>query len=240
MNIIRKSTLLCLALVIISSCGFDIGFGSGQKGNGEIVNETRDVTEDFTAIAASEGLEVYVKQGEDYYIEVEADENIIELIGTDIRNGRLKIHAIENIGQATKKVYVTLPEITVLKSSSGANLRTEGMFKADRLEIDSSSGSILAAEFTANALELEASSGANLSISGSSDTANIDVSSGGNINAKELQVKVCHAEASSGGNIKIHVLESLTADAGSGGNISYSGEPDVQKKKSVSGSVSKY
>ena len=50
----------------------------------------------------------------------------------------------------------------------------------------------------------------------------------------------CNAGASSGGNVKIMVAKSLVADASSGGNISYSGEPNVSQKKSVSGSVHQY
>jgi len=79
-----------------------------------------------------------------------------------------------------------------------------------------------------------------LNISGTADDAIVDVSSGGNVNAKNLATQTCDADASSGGNVKIQVAKSLVADASSGGNISYSGEPNVQKKKSVSGSVHKY
>ncbi|MEO0473172.1 MAG: DUF2807 domain-containing protein, partial [Bacteroidota bacterium] len=46
------------------------------------------------------------------------DSKLIDLIGTDIKNGKLRIHAIENIGRATKKIYVSLPEVTALESSS--------------------------------------------------------------------------------------------------------------------------
>ena len=243
MTTLARITIAFLLALFLSSCGFDISFGdfgNGKKGNGHVVTDTRKVTDDFTEISASEGLEVYITQADDFKIEVEADDNIIDLIGTDIKNGKLRVHAIENIGNATKKIYVSLPDVTALHSSSGSYLSTENMVKADDLDIDSSSGSILKVELTADNLEIDASSGANLNISGEASNVDIDVSSGGNINAEDLQTKICTAEASSGGNVKVKVSESLTADATSGGNISYSGEASVQKKKSVSGSVHKY
>ncbi len=240
MTTLARITIAFILALILSSCGFDINFGDfgpGIKGNGVVVEENREITADFTEISASEGLEVTVTQANNFEITVEGDENIIDLIGTEIKNGKLRIHAIENIGRATKKVHVSLPKITALRSSSGANLSTENEINTDNLEIDASSGALVRIDVTAEAIDIDASSGANLDLSGSAQKAYIDGSSGANINAKKLFTTDCNAEASSGANIGINVSESLTADASSGGNISYSGDATVQKKKSVSGSV---
>ena len=95
-TLVRITIALVLAL-LLTSCGFDINFGdfgTGEKGNGVVVEETREITEEFTVVSASEGIDVFVTQGSDFDISVEADENIMDLIGTDIKNGKLKIHAI--------------------------------------------------------------------------------------------------------------------------------------------------
>ncbi len=243
MTTIVRVTIAFVLAIFLSSCGFDINFGdfgSGKAGNGIVVEETREVTEDFNVVHASEGIQVYVTQASDFSISVEGDENIIDLIGTDIRNGKLKIHAIENIGRATKKVFVSLPEITSLESSSGAQLTSQNGITGDDINIDSSSGSILNIEVKANHLEIDASSGANIEISGNAKEVYVDGSSGANIRAKDLISEECRAEASSGSNISVNVSDLLTADASSGGNISYKGDPTVKKNKSVSGSVHKY
>ena len=241
-TLVRITIALVLAL-LLSSCGFDLNFGdfgSGEKGNGIVVEETREVTEEFTMVSASEGIEVYVTQGNDFDISVEADENIMDLIGTDIRNGKLKIHAIENIGRATKKVYVTLPNVTGLYASSGSHLTAENKINSSKLEIDASSGALLEASVNVNDMEIDASSGANITLSGTAKEVYVDGSSGAYIKATDLSTISCKADASSGANLTINVSGNLTADASSGGNISYKGDPSVQKNKSVSGSVSKY
>jgi len=212
-------------------------FSSGREGNGIVKKDTRIIDEDFTSIASSEGLNVYITQASEFSVLVEADENIIDLIGTDVTNGRLKIHAIKNIGNATKNVYVTLPKISELKSSSGSVIQTKNTIKSSRLNVDSSSGSILNAEIDTDNLVVDASSGANISLSGAAGNTEVDASSGSNINAKALDIKYCDAEASSGSNVSISVTESLNANASSGGNISYSGKAKLTTKKSVSGSV---
>ncbi len=240
MTTLAKITIALIMALIMSSCVFDANFGAGKRGNGEVVKEKREVSEDFTVVSASEGLDVYVTQGSDYELSVEADENIIDLIGTDIRDGKLKVHAIENIGRATKKVYVTLPEITGLYSSSGADLVSRGLLEADKISLDASSGSDLQVELKADEVDADCSSGADIRISGEANLFYADASSGSDIKAKDFLVKRCHADASSGADITINVSESLTADASSGADISYTGDASVQKKKSVSGSVHKY
>ena len=237
MTTLVKILILFLMTLFLSSCVFDINLG--ENGNGEIVTESRITDQEFTKISAQEGIMVYVTQAKDYAIEVEADENVIDLIGTDISDGKLKIHAIKNIGRATKKVYVSLPNITELKSSSGAHLNSENKIKSNELVVDGSSGANMNLIVDIDEIAIDASSGANLKLEGTAGETNIDASSGGNINAKKLETEYCDADASSGGNLSIHVNKNLKADASSGGNISYLGDPSVKKNKSASGRVHK-
>ena len=240
MTTLARLAIAVLLSLFASSCMMDVNFGNGKTGNGEIVEENRGVSEDFTEILASEGIDVFVTQDSEFKISVEADENIIDLIGTDIRDGKLKIHAIENIGRATKNVYVSLPHITALKSSSGADLVVQNVVESESIELDASSGSDLRVELVANEVSADASSGADIKVSGRADVLYADASSGSDIKARELTVKRCNADASSGADISVNVSESLVADASSGADITYSGDASVQTKKSVSGSVRKY
>lgn len=75
-----------------------------KTGNGEIVEESRDVKEDFDVVSASEGIDVFVTQGSDFNISVEADENIIDLIGTDIKDGRLKYTPSRTLEEPQKRL----------------------------------------------------------------------------------------------------------------------------------------
>jgi len=240
MTTLARIAIAALLALFTSSCAFDISFGEGKRGNGEVVEESRKVNEEFTEVYASEGLDVFVTQGDDFSINVEADENIIDLIGTDIRNGRLKVHAIENIGRATKNVYVSLPRVSGLSTSSGADLIAQNTIRAEKIELDASSGSDLEVEVDAREVSAETSSGADIKVSGRTDFLYANASSGSDIKARGLMAKKCTADASSGADISVNVSESLTADASSGADISYTGDAAVQKKKSVSGSVHKY
>lgn len=236
---VARITIAFILALFLSSCAFDINFGDGKKGNGVITEDQREVTEEFTIVSAQEGLDVYVTQAKDFEITVEADENVIELIGTDIRDGKLKIHAIENIGRATKKVYVSLPDITGLASSSGADLIGKNVIESDKISLKATSGSDLEVELSADEVNANTSSGADIKLSGEANMLNAKASSGSDIKARDFVVQSCHADASSGADISVNVSENLIADASSGGDISYTGDATVQMKKSVSGSVHK-
>lgn len=240
MTTLARFTIAILLAVLTSSCMLDVNWGSGKRGNGVVVDENRNVTESFTAVAASEGLDVYVTQGSDFEIRVEADENIIDLIGTDIKDGKLRIHAIENIGRATKNIYVTLPEVTALSSSSGADLNGKGVIEAGKVRLNASSGADLRVELNADEIEADCSSGADIRLAGRTNLLYVDASSGSDIKAADMETRVCNAQASSGADIRVYVTESLTADASSGADIRYSGDASVESRKSASGSVSKY
>ncbi|WP_297798206.1 head GIN domain-containing protein [uncultured Eudoraea sp.] len=239
MTTLARITIALILALFFSSCAFDISFGDGKKGNGVIAEDRREITDEFTVVSASEGLDVYVTQAKDFEIMVEADENVIDLIGTDIRDGKLKIHAIENIGRATKKVYVSMPDITGLQSSSGADLIGKSVIESDKITLRASSGSDLQIELNADEVDADTSSGADIKISGEANVLHASASSGSDIKARDFKVQTCRANASSGADISVNVSESLIADASSGADISYTGEATVQKKKSVSGSVHK-
>jgi len=240
MTTLARITIALIMAIVLSSCAFDISFGDGKKGNGVIAEDRREITEEFTVVSASEGIDVFVTQADDFEITVEADENVIDLIGTDIKDGRLRVHAIKNIGRATKKVYVSLPEITALNSSSGADLTSKNVIEANKISLDASSGSDLQVELMADEVDASTSSGADIKVSGEANFFIADASSGSDIKARSFLVKKCTADASSGADISVNVSESLTANASSGADISYSGDATVQKRKSVSGSVHKY
>ena len=239
MTTLVRITIAIIMSLLTTSCMFDANFGSGKVGNGQVVEDSRSVSEDFTEVYAAEGLNVFITQDDEFKILVEADDNVIDLIATDINNGQLRVHTKENIGRATKNIYVSLPEITALKSSSGADLEAQNVLEVAHLTVDSSSGADVEAQVIAEEINASASSGADIKLSGSTNILHADASSGADIRAKNLKSKTCNANASSGADIDIHVSEKLVADASSGADISYSGDANVDKNKSVSGSIRK-
>lgn len=237
-----KTIKIILAVVLIaslSSCQFD--FHTGVNGNGNVVTEERSVTSDFTEVKGSTGLDVYLTEGTENKIVVEADENLMKLIETNISNGKLTIRSSKNIGRSkAKKIHVTFVRLDNIEASSGADVIGNSMIRSEVLKLDCSSGADIEVEVFANELYAETSSGADIEVSGKTNIFYASASSGSDLDAKKLQAITCNAKASSGADITVTVNENLDAKASSGGDIRYYGNPDLaNEKQSRSGSIRK-
>lgn len=229
-----------VAIATLSSCNFDINLGT-VDGDGNVTTETRIEGEAFDEIKAAAGIEVFLVEGAETKVVIEADENLQEIISTRIENGKLTIKAEENIGRSkAKKAYVTFTSLRGIYASSGSDISSTSIMKAETLDIDASSGADIELEVFTKTLRAEASSGADIVLTGKASDLDADASSGSDIDAKELLVVSCVAEASSGADITVNVKEKLNARASSGGDINYYGNPTaVTNNSSRSGNVEK-
>lgn len=227
-----------LLLITTTSC-FMEGL-AGIKGNGLVVSEERTISSNFNEIKVQQGINVILKQGNSTEISVEADENIIDILITEVKDNTLKIYFEKNVYKASSRnVYLTASEINKISTSSGASLKTENTIETTSLELDSSSGSSIKVQVNASEVISSSSSGADIDIFGKSKTFSASASSGSSIDADQLETIDATAKVSSGANIDLNVTGKLTAKASSGGDIDYEGNPtEVNKDTSSGGSVS--
>ncbi|GAA4239556.1 hypothetical protein GCM10022291_34340 [Postechiella marina] len=241
MTTLTKIIVTTLLSLMLCSCNFDFNLNTGVAGNGNVTKENRGVTNTFNAIKASEGLDVYLNQSHNENIIVEADNNLHELIITEVVNGVLKIHTSKNIGRATsKKVIVNFKNISKISSSSGSDVYANKVINANHLELSTSSGSDMELEVNASVINCKSSSGSDLRLSGQTEKLIAQASSGSDINAGNLKAQSSQVKASSGADIVVNTSKELVAQASSGGDIKYYGNPiKVDKNNSSSGSVKK-
>ena len=232
------TTLLSLSLF---SCNFDINLNSGVRGNGNVVTDERSTNSGFSTINATEGLDVYLTQSDNESIVVEADENLHDLILTEIKDGVLKIHTKENIGKCkAKKVLVSFKDISQIIATSGSDVYSTNAINADNLDLKTTSGSDMTLEVNTNTLTCESTSGSDLKLSGRTRALIAEATSGSDIKAGHLIAESSEVKATSGADITINTSKELTARATSGGDINYYGNPEkVDKKDSSSGSIRK-
>lgn len=224
--------VFALLSILLSSCWF---LGPSVKGNGRVTEETRQVDE-FDQIKVSRGMNVYITQGSPAEVVVIADNNLHEIIETVVDGGVLKIRARENIRWAKeKKVMVTVEKLNAVGASSGSNVYSLSQIMSPNLELNASSGANLTMEINADHLKSDCSSGANIKLSGLAKNAELEASSGANLIGKELNADNCKMKASSGANVSSCVKAELEADASSGGNVVYYGEPTSTNVNSSSG-----
>lgn len=242
MTTLTKIIVATILSLTAMSCNFDMNFSTGVRGNGDVVTEERKLSESFSVIEANEGLDVYLTQGDIESITVEADENLHDIIITEIEDGVLKIHTSENIGRSSsKKVLVSFKDVTKIKSTSGSDVFSTNTITADYLELKSTSGSDMELDVDVTELDCKSTSGSDLRLSGTTKKLTAEATSGSDIKAANLIAESSHVKATSGADISVNTTKELTAKATSGADITYYGNPKtVNKSDGVSGSIRKH
>ena len=86
---------IAFVAVLLTSC--NMGMFNSVNGNGNVVTNDRTSQEDFTKIKVSSGLDLYITQGSNKEVILEADENLHDIIFTEVRDGELRIYSEKSI-----------------------------------------------------------------------------------------------------------------------------------------------
>lgn len=230
----KAAFLFVIISVALASCVIE-GWDQRISGNGNVIEEERSVT-GFTGVHVSTGIDVYLSQGSDFSVTVEADENLIEVILTELKGDMLVVKTDRvNIRRArSKKVHVTLPELTELKISSAGDCEGQSTFTCQDLQLGISSAGDLSLEVEADRITLDISSSGDARIAGSTDVLDVSLSSAGDLHAYDLIARKVDVNVSSAGDARVHATEEISMTASSAGNIYYRGDARVVHSRSSS------
>lgn len=235
-----KALVAAVVALLFTSCKYDVDFGNGIDGNGKVITQKREISSSFTKVISNRGVEVIIEQSDVASVEVEADENIINHITTEVKDGVLIISANENIDSAEKEeVHVKMPKIEGLECSSGSSIATKSTVRGTNITLSTDSGSTLNADLEFENVTAETDSGSSMEVSGKALSVKAVSSSGSTLDAENLVANEVTADASSGSSLSVHALVSLNGDASSGASIHYNGAPKkISKEESSGGSIS--
>jgi len=225
-----KSIKLFTVLILLASC---LQVAAADR-------QTRKIT-GFHGISVTSGIDLYLTQKNVEEVTVEAESEDLDKIITEVEGGVLHIYIKEkswlnlNWNSKPRKVHVSFKTLDKLDASAGSDVVTVSPIKVDNLRVDSSSGSDVKLEVNAGEMRVASSSGSDVTLKGNAGKLEVDASSGSDIDASDLSSKDCDASVSSGSDIDVNVTETLKANASSGGDISYSGNPKSKDINESSG-----
>lgn len=215
--------------------------GEVRTGSGEIVIDKRDISP-FDKISCYSGFVVEVVKSDEYYVQVETYENIQDIVVVDIKDDLIEIktqgRTSLNIEEPVK-IKVGCPEITEIKVADAVDLTFNDDVVGDSLSIKANSAAEVDGNTNLQFLSLDVSSAANIDIDGSANNAIIECTSAGSIDGEDFQVNEVDAIVTSAGSVEMNVLNRLVANATSGGNFKYSGDPRTSINANSGGTISK-
>jgi hypothetical protein len=238
MKSLRSLTITVIILALTSSIQGQ--FWRTVEGHGHVVTKERKI-DSFTGLKVSSGIDVYLKQGNNVTVTVEADENLHEYILTEVRGGVLNVYSEYNIRSADKKrVYVTMKEVNSVKTTSAGDVYGENPINSDELELSATSAGNIKLEVNAKKVDLDISSSGDITLTGETDKLRADLSSAGDLNAYDLKSREADISVSSAGDADVNVSERITARASSAGDVNFKGDPKyVDAHSSSAGGIHK-
>ena len=231
---------LFLILLMAGSSSCIINMSETIYGNGNVVSEERPVS-GFDGLRVSSGIDVIMRQGTGESLEIEADDNLMEHIKTEVVDNTLKIFTDKNIRKAKAMVaYLEYKELSSIRISSAGDVTGENTLQTDKLRIDISSAGDLELDVQAEEIRCDISSSGDARLSGSADILEADLSSAGDLSAYELITRECKVSCSSAGDARVFATEELDLRCSSAGSIFYRGDADlVSSHTSSAGTISK-
>jgi len=221
---------------------FDADFGGGVPGSGQVESETRAL-KNFLAISIEYPAEVIVQQGAPESVKVEAEDNLLPQLSTEIRDGTLYIENNERDWSRrvdpseTVKITITVKDVHEIDFSSAGTLQVNGLKTEDLSLVLSGVGEVTLNKLEVGKLESVLSGAGDIAANGTADEMQLTISGFGDFDAKDLKTLSADVHISGAGSADVSVKNDLTATVSGAGSINYYGSPHLEQNISGAGSV---
>lgn len=218
--------VLVLAL-ILAGCGLNVVDGSGR------IMTASPAVSGFEAVTlAGNGL-IILSQGQSEALTIEADDNILPHIETQVRNGVLIIgyddqdwNTFYRPSQPIR-FNLTVKDLTALNVSGSGEIRGANI-TTDRLELNlSGSGHVAIESLEATDLTVDVSGSGEIDLAGRVDRQTVELAGMGAYRAGDLDSRVTRVTVSGSGQATVWAQERLTIDVSGSGQVNYYGDPSI-------------
>ncbi len=215
--------------------------GPSERGSGRIVTETRQVS-GFDEVELSYPAEVLIQQGNTESLEVEADDNLLPNLKTQVRNGKLEIFYRREDGKhvnptKTPKITIVVKDLSDVDFNSAGELTIEKL-KTDNLGVSlSGAGNLNLEDIQVKGLGVNLSGAGSVTASDSAEVLDMNISGYGDFKGVDLHSQVARVNISGAGSATVWVDDDLTAGISGAGSIDYYGSASVTKQISGVGGV---
>jgi len=228
-------TMIVTALIMFVSCNL-----IGENGSGNVIREERHVSS-FNSIDVSGAFQVYLSQGSTQSVIVEADDNLMKLIRTNVNGNTLEIDTKDPIHHSKAlKIFLTVTDLKNIQLSGAVDIHTETKLTFNDLSIDVSGATDSKMDISVQKLTVDCSGGSELHFTGSAKDVSFDVSGAVDLYAFDLVTEKMDLSISGAGKADVNVSKELKADISGAASVRYKGNPEkISKDVSGAGSISK-
>lgn len=237
--------ILGLILIALFTLSCNAQWGKKIRGNGKVVTIERSVGE-YDAIAVAGWFDVDIVNGREGELSLKGEENLLEYIKTEVKDGKLSIKVKKGYNLQSSKwkegILVTVPVASVnsVSLSGSGDIKGKDVLRAEDFSATMSGSGDISLNLEADAVEAVISGSGDIDLRGNARNFDVRVSGSGDVEAFGLTADHVNANVSGSANIKVTARESLTARVSGSGDILYKGDPEkVDSKTSGSGDINK-
>jgi hypothetical protein len=231
--IIVINVLFFSSLLLFSSCDEAI------HGSGNIIEETREVSP-FDAIDLSGAYTIYLYQGDEENLLIEADDNVMEYVRAQVRGGKLFLDTRHvSFRRATVNAHITVKNLEEIKASGAVTINGQTLLHVEYLNVNVSGASDIDLEVFGERMELKMSGAGKAHLTGELDKMTIRITGASKLSAETLWCRAMDIKISGAGSANVNVDEKLVAKISGAGNVRYLGNPNVRSDISGAGNVSR-
>jgi hypothetical protein len=239
----NRPYLLLIIILLLTSLACQLSFNLPfrvVRGSGNVVTEERQV-DDFSRIDFSGIGEIEIELGDQSALIIEAEDNLMPLIETEVRGDTLRIGFRDNVTPSPTepiRYSLTVTSLESIETSGLGNVTAPDLQSGQFNVAMSGAGSIDISSLEANSLDVDMSGLGNLSINGGTvDNLEVSMSGGGDFDAEDMQVTEARVDISGLGSATIRVSDRLDAEISGGGSVRYYGDPTVNEEVSGLGNI---
>lgn len=227
-----KLILLCPVLLSINSCHIVC-----IEGKGDLKTEKRTPGE-FTEISLDIAADVNVTRGNDFSVNIEAEENLLEEIETNVRSSKLTIESDRCLDAGKRiKITVSLPELEELEINGSGNITVPDTFQVKDIKLEIKGSGDINAKLVAAKIKSAIMGSGNIILKGSANTHETDIMGSGNVKAGELPCNSSEIDVNGSGDVHVYVIQKLDVQINGSGSVHYKGKPSVSTHINGSGKV---
>jgi len=235
-----KTTAIAFLMLMLASVNV---FAQREHvtGNGTIKKETRTASS-FKSISASGSFNVYITPGTSSNIEIEADENILPYIVTEVEDGELKLHWKKGYDVKPSQkiaVNVSMAEVKELAASGSGGFYSKGTLKGEKVDIGISGSVIIDMDLKADKLEVGVSGSTKILLKGDVPKVEYGISGSASVDALALKSQDVEVGVSGSGDLAVNVEKKLDISVSGGAKVRYKGNPSINQSSSGSSKVTK-
>jgi hypothetical protein len=231
------SMLGFFSILLMSSCGKRL------VGQGDIVSKTYSI-ENFSSINLSNDANVYYQKDSDYYVEVQAQQNVLDVMKVDKSGSEICIgfkNLINIIKHDPISVIIHSPKFDGANVSGTGLVKVINYFESNSMNFNvSGSGEIRVDHISTSSLEATISGSGKITVyQGQSNSVNAKISGSGKADLQNVESQSVSTNTSGSGTTKVWALETLNVTISGSGDVYYKGSPSLNSHISGSGKLIK-